>query len=135
MCQGTEKMAQAVLGCEPIRKTALDLGIVTSLQVQGSNDQEDIKRGIPARPKASNFAAVDDSSKVPLMDQAGRAEYQRFLAAGLPRAFAISSDHRNWAWNAGTFDSMVMALQRCADRAHLICKLYAVDNDVVWAGN
>jgi hypothetical protein len=134
MCQGTEKMAQSVLGCEPIRKTALDLGIVTSLQVQRSNDQEDIKGGIPARPKASNFAAIDDSSKVPLVGQTGAAEYQRFLASGLPRAFAISTDHRNWAWNAGTFESMAMALQRCADRAHVTCRLYAVDNDVVWAG-
>jgi hypothetical protein len=135
MCQGTEKMAQAVLGCEPIRKTALELGIVTSLQVQGSNDQEEIRRGIPPRPKPSNFAAIDDSRKVPLFTQAGLGEYQRFLAAGLPRAFAISSDHRSWAWNWGTFDSMAMALHRCADRAHLMCRLYAVDDDVVWAGN
>lgn len=135
LCQGTEKMAQAVLGCEPIRKTALDLGIVTSLQVERSNDQEEIKLGIPPRPKSSNFAAIDDSRKVPLLTQAGLDEYQRFLAAGLPRAFAISTDHGSWAWNAGTFDSMAMALRRCVDRAHLICRLYAVDDDVVWAEN
>jgi hypothetical protein len=135
LCQGTEKMAQAVLGCEPIRKTALELGIVTSLQVQKGNDQEEIKLGIPPRPKASNFAAIDDSRKVPLLGQAGLGEYQRFLAAGLPRAFAISSDHRSWAWNWGTFDSMATALHRCADRAHQMCRLYAVDDDVVWPDN
>lgn len=135
LCQGTEKMAQAVLGCEPIRKTALELGIVTSLQVQRSNDQDEIKLGIPTRPRSSNFAAIDDSSKVPLLSQAGLAEYQRFLASGLPRAFAISTDHGSWAWNAGAFDSMAMALRRCVDRAHLICRLYAVDDDVVWTEN
>jgi len=135
LCQGTEKMAQAVLGCEPIRKTALELGIVTSLQVQRSNDQAEIKLTIPARPKSSNFAAIDDGSKVPLASQAGLAEYQRFLAAVLPRAFAISADHGSWAWNAGGFDAMALALRRCADRAHRMCRLYAVDDDVVWAGN
>lgn len=132
LCQGTEKMAQAVRGCEPIRKTAFELGIVTSLQVQRSNDQEEIRLEIPNRPKSSNFAAIDDRSKVPLLSQAGLAEYQRFLASGLPRAFAISTDHGSWAWNAGTFDSMALALRRCVDRSHLICRLYAVDNDVVW---
>jgi hypothetical protein len=136
LCQGTEKMAQAVLGCcEPIHKTALELGIVTSLQIHRSNDQEEIKRRIPPRPKASNFAAIEDARKVPLLNQTGLDEYQRFLAAGLPRAFAISADRTNWAWNAGTFDAIPTALRRCADRAHLTCWLYAVDNDIVWARN
>jgi hypothetical protein len=132
LCQGTEKMAQAVLGCEPIHKTALDLGIVTSLEVQKSNDQAEIRRTIPGRLIPSNFAAIDNLGKVPLLSPAGRAEYQRFLASGLPRAFAISADHRGWAWNAGTFDSRVIALRRCTDRTHITCRLYAVDDDVVW---
>jgi hypothetical protein len=133
LCQGTEKMAQSALGCESIGKTALDLGIVTSLQVQSSNDQEEIRLGIPPRPKASRFATIEDSRKVPLLTQAARDGYQRFLASALPRALAISTDHRSWAWNATTFDSMAQALHRCTDNSHLMCRLYAVDDDVVWA--
>jgi hypothetical protein len=135
LCQGTEKMAQSVLGCEPIHKTALDLGIVTSLQVQKSNDQDEIRRTIPGRLTPSNFAPIDNLGRVPLLSPAGRAEYQRFLGSVLPRAFAISADHRGWAWNAGTLDSRVIALRRCTDRTHITCRLYAVDDDVVWPGN
>jgi len=43
MCQGTEPVAASALGCEPIRKTALDLGIVTSLEIVKSNDQETVR--------------------------------------------------------------------------------------------
>lgn len=39
MCQDNEPMARSVNGCEPIFKTALDLGIVTSLDIVKSEDR------------------------------------------------------------------------------------------------
>lgn len=133
MCQGNEPMARSVNGCEPIFKTALDLGIVTSLDIVKSEDQVDVRALLPNPPKASGFAAIEDLGKVPLRSDSGRREYESFLAAPLPRAMALSVDGLDWAWNAGEFDAASLALQRCEQRSGRPCKLYAVDNDVVWS--
>jgi len=132
MCQGNEAMARPALGCEPIIKSAIELGIATSLEIVKSNDQSELRALLSDRPKASGFAAIEDMDKVPLISDAGRQEYRRFLAARLPRAMALSPDGRAWAWNAGGFDAVNLALSRCAQRSNQTCKLYAVDNDVVW---
>jgi hypothetical protein len=132
MCQGNEAMAHTGVGCEPIFKTAIELGIATSLEIVKSNDQSESRALLLERPKASGFAAIEDIGKVPLAKDAGRQEYRRFLAAGLPRAIALSPDGAAWAWNSGTFDAVNLALTRCAQRSNQTCKLYAVDNDVVW---
>ena len=39
LCQGTEDSGEGVFGCEPVAKTALELGIVTSLELVHSHDQ------------------------------------------------------------------------------------------------
>jgi len=91
--------------------------------------------GVPEKPRASGYAAITDTRKVPLVSAPGQQEYQRFLNAGLPKAFAISPDGKFWAWNAGTFDVMAAALTRCRQRSQQTCSLYAVDEDVVWSPN
>jgi hypothetical protein len=55
MCQGDEKSEKGVFGCEPIDRTALDLGIATSLALVHSNDQPAIRtdRNIRAAPNPS----------------------------------------------------------------------------------
>jgi hypothetical protein len=132
MCQGNEAMARPARGCEPIIKSAIELGIATSLEIVKSNDQSEVRALLSECPKASGFAAIEDMDKVPLTSDAGRQEYRRFLAAKLPRAMALSPGGRAWAWNAGGFDAVNLALTRCAQRSNQTCKLYAVDNDVVW---
>jgi hypothetical protein len=132
MCQGVEPMARSVLGCEPIAKTALELGIVTSLEIVKSNDQAAVRAMIGERPKATGFAAIDDIGKAPLDTDRLRQEYQRFLFAGLPRAFAVSPDGMHGAWVSGRFDDLKLSLAKCEERSGGECKLYAVDNDVVW---
>lgn len=134
MCQGTETTAR-VFDCEPISNTALDLGVITSLDILKSNDQAGIKAGIPEKPRASGYAAITDTRKVPLVIPAGHQEYQRFLNARPPKAFAISPDGKFWAWNAGTFDAMSAALTRCHQRSQQTCRLYAVDEEVVWSSD
>jgi hypothetical protein len=134
MCQGTETTAQ-VFDCEPIPNTALDLGVITSLDIVKSNDRAGIRAGIPEKPRASGYAAIADTRKVPLVSAVGRQEYQRFLNVRPPKAFAISPDGKFWAWNAGKFDAMSAALTRCHQRSQQTCRLYAVDEEVVWSPN
>jgi dienelactone hydrolase len=80
---------------------------------------------------ATGYAGIDDVDKVPHLKQATRAEaYTRFLAADVPRAFAISPTGA-WGWRTG-LDAVEIALQRCQMHARSPCSLYAVDDRVVW---
>lgn len=85
--------------------------------------------GVPPRPAASGFAAVTDLGKVP--DQAGHSElYRRFLAMAKPRAVALGADG---AIGVATGDWAVgRALGFCQQRRGAPCRLYAIDDEVVW---
>ena len=131
LCQGDESTG-LVFACEPIRRTALELGIVTSLEIVQSTDQAALRAALPARPPASGFAAIDDDSRLPVSVARGIEEYRRFLQSGIPRAFAVAPDGKSWAWHAGTVDAIALAVARCGERSSQSCQLYAVDEDVVW---
>lgn len=89
------------------------------------------KPGTIARPPASGFAAIGDVDKVPMTGAGREARYARFLESKLPRAIAIGADGASGIasgdWAIGR------ALGFCQKRRGEPCKLYAVDNDVVWA--
>jgi hypothetical protein len=72
--QGSELMARSVLGCEPIRKTAIELGIAISVEIVTCSDQSEVRALLPERPKASSLAAIEDIDKVPLTSDAGRQD-------------------------------------------------------------
>ena len=78
-----------------------------------------------------NFAALDDKTKLPNVKQDVKdTGYPRFLNADVPRAMAIGPKGE-WAWFSG--DNVIQrALDRCAQTAKTACKLYAVDDNVVW---
>jgi pimeloyl-ACP methyl ester carboxylesterase len=82
-------------------------------------------------PPASGFAAIEDASNLPLVKQdVKETGYPRFLALDLPRALAIGPKGE-WAFYSG--DNVIQrALERCAQTAKTACKLYAVDDSVVW---
>jgi dienelactone hydrolase len=83
-------------------------------------------------PPATRFAALDDASKLPLVTAEVKENgYRRFLATDLPRAFAIGPSGE-WSYVSGA-NAIKRALERCAGYAKLECKLYAVDDAVVWA--
>jgi len=130
LCEGTEE-SRDDFDCEKIAKTALDLGIVTTLDLVHGNDQAAIKTTQPERPKATDFADLRDVTKVPLPPK-GQEEYRRFLLAPFPRAFAIASDAKTFRWRSAP-DAVAVALAGCADRGGQLCRLYAVDEDVVWS--
>lgn len=88
------------------------------------------RSGLVPRPSASGFAAIDDLSRLPA-GPIGRDLYRnRFLAATGPRAFAIGPNGRT-GWAVGDWASG-RALGFCQRSTGEICKLYAVDDEVVW---
>jgi dienelactone hydrolase len=88
------------------------------------------RSGLVARPPASGFAQVAQQDAVPITPERRTQLYARFLQAKTPRAFAIGPGGvAAWAsgdWAAGR------ALGNCQWRSGKTCKLYAVDDDVVW---
>jgi dienelactone hydrolase len=82
-------------------------------------------------PTKSDFAALDDESKLPFVKDTGRAGYKNFLTKQLPRAFAIAPNGA-WAWAELGDDPLKRALDNCNRNGQGQCKLYAVDDQVVW---
>ncbi|WOD18196.1 dienelactone hydrolase family protein [Paraburkholderia kirstenboschensis] len=85
----------------------------------------------PSAPKASGFASVDAIDAVPYVDEAGRNGYRNFLHQYPSRAFAVS-DTGAWSWAEGGDDPMSVAIANCQKQSSAPCRLYAVDNSVVW---
>ncbi|CAB3760052.1 dienelactone hydrolase family protein [Paraburkholderia solisilvae] len=86
---------------------------------------------LAAAPPATRFAPLAATGAVPYLNAQGRIAYSRFLAMRRPRAFAIAPDGA-WGVSSGV-DPINSALVQCAN-GHEDCRLYAVDNDVVWRG-
>ena len=88
------------------------------------------RSGVVPRPPASDFARVAEIDKVPLPPAVRQRLYTRFLQAAKPRAFAIGPDgqagYATGDWALGK------ALGFCQARRGGPCRLYAVDDDVVW---
>jgi hypothetical protein len=80
--------------------------------------------------------AILDQSAVPGLTEAGRASYQRWLDANLPRAFAIARNGRV-GWSAGDrlADAREQALSRCREQGGTGCVIYAENLTVVWPSN
>lgn len=86
------------------------------------------KAAIISKPQASAFADIDDIRKVPASESA-KAAYAKFLSSKSPRAFAVST---RGGWGSATGDyAHGRAIGNC-QRYGQICKLYAVDDAVVW---
>ena len=83
-------------------------------------------------PPPSHYAALNDVEALPYLgvhrDQAA-AYYQKFLSKPLPRALAIGT--RGAGEASQGFDPIARALKLCGQSSPN-CRLYAVDNDVVW---
>ncbi|HEY4066723.1 MAG TPA: hypothetical protein VGM74_07490 [Burkholderiaceae bacterium] len=87
--------------------------------------------GLIARPAATGFAKLDEVGKLPGAAARREDAYGRFLTSKPPRAFAIGADGA-MGWANGDW-AMGRALGNCQQRRGAPCKLYAVDDDIVWA--
>ena len=79
----------------------------------------------------SDFAALHDIDSVPFLHERGRAAYRAFLAKSTPRAFAVSPSGA-WSWAEEGEDTVGRVLSACQANSKQPCKLYAVDDYVVW---
>jgi dienelactone hydrolase len=85
-----------------------------------------------AIPAKTNFAEISSVDKLPHVRDTGKKGYERFLTMSYPRAFAIAPSGA-WAWSSGQEDDLANALNSCNKNApQKNCKLYAVNDDVVW---
>jgi len=82
-------------------------------------------------PPRTAFAPVEDESRVPFVRDTGRTGYRTFLAQPAPRAFAIAPNGA-WGWAEGGDDPLARALANCNRSGKGECKLYSVDDYVVW---
>ena len=84
----------------------------------------------PSLPK-SDFAKLDDVDAVPYVNEHGRSAYREYLAKMTPRAFAVSANGA-WCWAEEGEDPDSRALATCEQKGGQPCRLYSVDEQVVW---
>ena len=82
-------------------------------------------------PAKSDFGTLDDEAKLPYVRDTGRVGYKAFLSKQQPRAFAIAPNGA-WGWAEMGDDPLKRALDNCNRNGQGQCKLYAVDDMVVW---
>lgn len=85
----------------------------------------------PAVQPASNFAALDDLAAIPFLPERGRQQYKAFLTKQTPRAFAVSASGA-WGWAEEGEMPNERALAACQANSRTPCKLYTVDDYVVY---
>ena len=104
---------------------------------------KDLVSGINAGLEVSGqttigFAPIQKVDAVPFLREKGRDAYKEFLSKATPRAFAIAP---NGAWAASSrsvpgsrqqLDVVGYAMESCNRRGNGECKLYALDERVVW---
>ena len=82
-------------------------------------------------PPRTDFAPLYTLESVPYVREKGKAGYATFLTKDFPRAFALAPNGA-WAWASGDTDPHKRALDSCNKDGQGACKLYAVDDAVVW---
>jgi len=82
----------------------------------------------------TDYASIDDVNAIPYLHESGREQYKVFLSKPFPRAFALSSTGA-WSWAEDGDDPVEQVLAECQKNSTQPCKLYAVDDYVVWSGD
>jgi dienelactone hydrolase len=85
----------------------------------------------PPVPQATNFAAIGDVEAVPFLSENGKRAYKEYLTKMTPRAFAVSANG-GWCWAEEGEDPEARALAACSAKSDKPCRLYSVDEHVVW---
>lgn len=88
---------------------------------------------LPEEPRIprSDYAALEDIEAIPYLRERGREAYRTFLGKSFPRAFAVGPNGA-WSWAEDGDDPVHRVLSSCQKSAGQPCKLYAVDDYVVW---
>jgi dienelactone hydrolase len=81
-------------------------------------------------PKPTGFAAIADVAAVPYLTDQRRALYRAYLSKPMPKAFLIAPGSLVRG-RYGGFDPVQEGLASCR-KANAVCRVYAVDDKVVW---
>jgi dienelactone hydrolase len=84
-------------------------------------------------PSARGYARIDDLDRLPAANERVRLGYRNWLQAPQPRAFAMHPSNGAWASTWGGERPRSRALADCERLAKASCRLYAVDDTVVWS--
>ncbi len=92
-----------------------------------------VRYAVVAQPvlPGTDFARLDDVDAVPFMGEHGRTAYREYLGKMTPRAFAVAPNGA-WCWAEEGEDPDRRALATCERKGGQPCKLYSVDEQVVW---
>jgi len=82
-------------------------------------------------PKPTEFAVINDLKAIPFLTDSGRADYRKYLSKPRSKVFLIAPGG-GVVSEFGGFDTVGAGMALC--RAHQIqCRVYAADDQVVWA--
>lgn len=84
-------------------------------------------------PSARGYARIDELDKLPAASERARQGYETWLRARPPKAFALHPSNGAWASAWGGVQPRSRALADCERFAKAPCRLYAVDDTVVWS--
>ncbi len=79
----------------------------------------------------TEYASIDNVDAIPYLRGSAREQYRTFLSKSMPRAFAVSPTGA-WSWAEDGDDPVAQALADCQKNSSQPCRLYAVDDHVVW---
>jgi hypothetical protein len=96
-------------------------------------------RGGDSGPAPTGYAALNDADALPYLNARGRQSYREWLGRPQPRAFAIAANGRSFAAHGPApadrgrpTDAAGRAVAGCERLAKMPCRVYAVDDHVVW---
>ncbi|MDQ8021602.1 MAG: alpha/beta fold hydrolase [Moraxellaceae bacterium] len=109
--------------------------VLANDQWQAMFDEELARHGFTQagaikRPPATDYAALDDVRSLPPLPAGGVEQYRKFLDMKTPRAFAVGPEGRYAAISGD--DALSRSLALCRRERDSACRLYAVDDSVVW---
>jgi len=117
---GLDAFAAAMLNCQAVSAICEPYAV----------DNQVVWVRPPPLPTPTDFAPLANVDTVPFVGPAGRRGYQAFLAAPKPRAFVIAPDGA-WFSGSGGVETARSVLATCG-KSHTGCRLYAIDDAVVW---
>lgn len=133
---GGTRSGSAMAGGNPAARTASAIEMMQFLGRQLGFEPDlsllDDTVHATAVPAPSGFAALTDVNQLPHVSEAGKALYREWLTKPFPRAVALST--RGSLARAYGRNAMDSAVKNC-ERFGQACRLYAVDDQVVWVSN
>ncbi|TAG79466.1 MAG: hypothetical protein EAZ21_10380 [Betaproteobacteria bacterium] len=129
-CVGSE--SRRPQRCERLATDALSQGIITSPAMYQSADRDQLRFGTRERQwPSTGYATLAEPPKGVSAPIA--RDYRQFLEAAFPRGFAISEDRRFAAWRGNNRAANEEAIAACERSSRQRCRLYAVDDRVVFS--